>query len=231
MGTGAARRSWGMTIFWALAAVVLASLAIAAGGWAHSEGGWADFVGWPAAVVLGGAALVAVIGIFTASSTAVCPKCGARIHAFDPGQRMVVCESCREHARIEAGVLHALTDDHVEPTPIFTAALDHEVRWAGCVACCDTATRTVTLEIVETQLAKNAAVSAAGIALVAVAGAGFVQTGGGKVWRVPIPYCDRHADHVVLDTDFGSPVIRFRAYAAYRAFLAANGLTPSQPIA
>lgn len=53
-------------------------------------------------------------------------------------------------------------------------------------------------------------------------GAGFVQTGGSRAWRVPVPYCDRHENGAVLDTDFGSPVIRFRSYAAYQAFIAAN---------
>lgn len=103
------------------------------------------------------------------------------------------------------------------------------MKWAGCVACCGAPTRTVALEIKDTQLAKNVAVSSTGLALVAVAGARFVQTGGGKVWRVSIPCCTAHDEGVALDTDLGSPVIRFRSYAAYRAFLAANSLTPLQP--
>lgn len=83
----------------------------------------------------------------------------------------------------------------------------------------------------EPRAAKNAAVSAAGVALFAVAGAGLVRTGGGKVWRIPVPYCDHHADGVDFDTDFDEPVVRFRWYAAFRAFCEANGTEPREPVA
>lgn len=222
-------RSWGLTIMWIVVAIICVTGAAGAGHWAYTAGGWADFVGWPLAVLLALGAILAVVGIFTASSSAKCPSCRAAIVAFDPEQPMVVCEQCRAHARVERGALHALPPDYVHPSPIFTVKLAAEVTWAGCVACGADATHSQTLEIKESQLAKNAAVSAAGLALVAVAGAGFVQTGGGKVWRVPIPYCDQHREGVIVDTDFGTPVLRFRSYAAYSAFLSANSLAPSQP--
>ena len=46
---------------------------------------------------------------------------------------------------------------------------------------------------------------------------------------MPIPYCDRHENGVVLDTDLGSPVIRFASYAPYRDYLSANGLKARRP--
>lgn len=218
-----------MTIFWIVAAVGCAAGALGAGWWAYTVGGWADFVGWPLALVLAAGAVVSAVGIFTASATAKCPSCGAGIHAFDPAQRIVLCDQCHAHARLESGTLHSLATDYEHDAPVFTAELGPEVTWAGCVACCAPPTRSETLEIAESQMVKNAAASAAGLALVAVAGAGFVQTGGGKLWRVPVPYCDQHARSAIVATDFGTPVIRFRSYRAYGAFLTANARKPSPP--
>lgn len=221
-----------MTIFWGVLSLGCAGGAAWFGRWAWMNDGWRDLVGWPAAVLLGLVALIAAIGVFTASSRTSCPSCGATIHDIDGTRtdgQVVMCEGCHAHARIVAGHVEALPPDYVHPSPVFTARLGDPVTWCGCVGCGGISTRELSHELKEGQLGKNLAASAAGVALFAVAGAGFVQTGGGKVWRVAVPYCDGCSDGVALDTDLGRPVVRFRSHAVARAFCQANGLTPMAP--
>lgn len=226
------KRSWGTTIVWIAAAGLCLTGAAYFGHMAWTNDGWRDLVGWPLAVVLGLGGLISLVGIFTASGSARCPGCGGAITGFDAtrgSDLVILCTQCKSHASPVDGTLRLLPLDHVHASPAFTAKLEAEVRWPGCVMCNGPATVERVHELREGQMGKNAAASAVGITLFAVAGAGFIQTGGGKVWRIPVPYCEAHRDAVALDTDFGTPVIRFRSYSAFRAYCEANNLSPIAP--
>jgi hypothetical protein len=231
MSTGEQRvgRSWGATVAWVVATLVLTGLSYWSGRWAWNDDGWADFIGWPGAVLAGIGALIALVGIFTASGGAKCPRCGDSISGFDAteAEAVVLCEGCKGYAEIQGGTLRAVADDRVYPRAVFTCELPPgEVRWPGCALCGGAPTRELTHELSESQTGKNVAASAAGVALFAVARTGFIQTGGGKVWRVPVPYCDGCSEGVQLNSELGTQVVQFRSHAVFVAFCRANFVEP-----
>lgn len=64
------------------------------------------------------------------------------------------------------------------------------------------------------------------IGAIGIATVGVVRVGGGKLYRLSVPYCDAHDDCVELDFESRTLVIRFRSLPVARAFCAANGGTP-----
>ncbi len=229
-------RSWGATAAWIVVALLLAGAAYAVASWAMTagatlgNGGWKALVGWPIAGLLGIGSLVALVGIFTASGAATCPTCQARITAFDAtrGDGLALfCPGCQGYALVRGGVLVTAPENHVHPRPVFAAEFKPaEVRWCGCVVCGASATRELEHELQETQILKNVAASTLGVAMMAAGGGGSIETGGGKVWTIRVPYCDQHQQGVAFRPDFGTPIVQFRSLAAFRAFCAANGLEP-----
>lgn len=229
---GATGRSWGVTIVWVLVAAGLGVAAYWLWGWAGTagatlgNGGWKALVGYPASVACGLGALVCLLGVFTASGLASCPHCGVAIRAFDATKGdglMVFCASCSHHAVVADGKLRPVAPDHVHPRPAFATTVPDQLRWSACVHCGAAATRERIHVLQESQHMKNAAKSAVGVALLVVGGSGGVETGGGKVWRIPVPYCEQHDAGIAFRTDFGTPVVMFRSYAQFRAFCAAHG--------
>jgi hypothetical protein len=227
------KRSWGMTIGLVVAGLVFAGGSVWLFQWAWVGEGWRDFVGWPAFVICALFALALFAGAVFGSGEAGCPGCGESIGGLDPTEGAgvpVPCGKCEKYSSISDGKLTLIEESHVADRPIFRTSLPEKFSWpAGCCQCGAPSTREIEMSTKASATAKNAAASAAGIALAGVVGVGFIRTGGGTTYTVQAPHCAAHDGGVLLDTSFGSPVIAFRSLAVLRAFCAANGTKPSPP--
>lgn len=61
-----------------------------------------------------------------------------------------------------------------------------------------------------------------GVATTVAAGRGYFRTGGGKTYRLAIPYCGQHYADADIDTDFGDLVVKLRSLRMHQAYCRAN---------
>ena len=226
------KRSWPWTLGWLITALVSAAIAYAAVSSALSPtGGW---LGWVGAVLTGGFALVcAFLGIFSAGSVA-CTNCGKAITGFEPNRKELqlgVCPDCNVYLQYENAQLAAVADDDLKKGHAYRVSVDGNIAWPPmCLVCNAPAERETEATFDISKAGSNAAASAAGLALFAVAGAGFVRYGGGGSITLRTPACANHEGGArVLDASNGRATIGFRFRRAHRAFLEANRHATIEP--
>jgi hypothetical protein len=226
------KRSWPWTIGWLITAAVsfgLAALAVQSA--LAPDGGW---LGWVGAVVVGGFGLVAgYLAIFSAGSVP-CTNCEKAITGFEPGRKELqigLCPDCNVYVEFREGVMRVMTDDDISERHVFRVSVDGNNTWpATCLVCNAAADRQTESTWDLSKTGRNVAASAAGLALFAVAGAGFVQYGGGSKITLRTPACALHEGGArVFGASGGRAIIGFRSRRAHRAFLEANRHATIEP--
>jgi hypothetical protein len=226
------KRSWPWTLGWLVTALVSFAIAYALARTAlEPDSSW---LWWVTVVVVGLFGIVAgYLAIWSAGSVP-CPNCGKRITGFEPGsdaQQIGVCPECNVYVAFEKRAIRTSGDEEISHRHPFRLAVDGNITWPPrCLVCNERAVRETEATFDISKAGSNAAASAAGLALFAVAGAGFVRYGGGTSITLRTPACAQHEGGArVFGVTNGRAIIGFRSRCVHREFLDANRHATVEP--
>jgi hypothetical protein len=190
-------------------ALLLAGAALIALGASHKLGTWSYYLGGFLALA-GGISLPAMLKTGGAG-LAECPACRSRFDVLHIATRRVMpCPSC--HRWIEgAAAMAVVPGDRVEPKPEFAAPWSESTRWPTiCTVCLRPATRTVKVEG-----------SDVGIRNLVAPVSTF------RITTIGVPACDHHDGGASLFPSGPVPAVKFRSFAYWESYCAANQITPA----
>jgi hypothetical protein len=226
------KRSWPWTLGWIVTSLVSFAITYALVRSAlEPDSSW---LWWVGVVLVGGFGLIGgYLAIWSAGSVA-CVRCAKRITGFEPGnaaQQIGVCPECNVYVAVEKGIVRSVGDDEISERHPFRVAVDGNVAWPPrCLVCNERAVRETEATFDLSKTGSNVAASAAGLALFAVAGAGFVRYGGGTRITLRTPACAMHEGGAkIVGLTGGRAIIGFRSRRVHREFLDANRHATIEP--